>query len=87
MDPKLKAKAIACISDLEALLELLKGGKSEEERWRLLEILFGITSRAENALVATQLDAMRAVVSQAAVMAKGLERNTKLIAKTKGVGA
>ena len=86
MDPKLRAKVVACITDLEALLELLKGGQSEEERWRLLEILLGITSRAEFGLVASHVDQMRGAIQQVAVSAKALEKNAKLISKTNVAG-
>ena len=80
MDPKLLHSRIMSVnSKLSALLDLLKGPSSDEKKWADLEVLLGITSRAEFAIALSQLETMEALVSQTTISAKALYENAKLM--------
>ena len=78
MDPKLlHSRIVAVNSKLSALLDLLKGPSSDDKKWADLEVLLGITSRAEFAIAVSQLETMEVLISQTAVSAKALYENAK----------
>lgn len=64
-------KAVA--NELESILKLLGG--TEEERWRAIEALTGITSRAVVTIVGTQLDAVAQSLKTVNVSLKALTKN------------
>lgn len=64
--------------DLEAILKLLGG--TSEERFRALEILKGITSRAVVKVVAVQLDAVAQSLKSVHIALKTLTENHKELA-------
>jgi hypothetical protein len=93
-DPRrLKTQVVAVNSKLEALLKLIGHQGTAEDKWEYLEILFGITSRAEYELAASHLDSMQAALTQVEVAAKALKATAKVVtkatatAKAKAAGA
>jgi len=69
------AKSIA--NELELMLKLLGG--TPEERWRAIEALTGITSRAVVQLVASQMDAMTQSLKTVNTSLKTLKVNAKAL--------
>ena len=86
-DKRLKSKVVAVNSKIEALLKLIGHQGTEDDRWEYLEIIFGITSRAEFELTASHLDSMLAGLSQVEVAAKSLKATAKVVAKSTSTGA
>ena len=79
IDPKkIRTQIIEVNSKLQALLDLF-GRKEHVEQD--LEILYGITSRAEFAMAASQIETINASLAQATVTAKALYKNAKLVAR------
>ncbi len=83
----LKPRVMAVKTRAEALLELLSGKGSDEDRWRDLEILYGITSRLEVAIVTRQLDMMDALLKQTLTSAETLYKNAQAAAKVGKIAA
>ncbi len=73
---EVKVKAVA--NELELILKLLGG--TEEERWRAIEALTGITSRAVVQIVGTQLDAVAQSLKSVNLTLKTLKENHKELA-------
>ena len=81
-DPKkLKTTVMEINSKLQALLDLF-GSKQHVEQD--LEVLYGITSRAEFAMAASQLEMANTLLAQATLTTQSLYSNSKLVAKTPG---
>jgi hypothetical protein len=82
-DPKkIKTQVMEVNSKLQALLDLFGSKKHVEED---LEVLYGITSRAELALATSQLEMMNALLTQVTITTKALYENAKLVAKAPAV--
>ena len=75
MPTKLDVHVKAVASELELILELLGG--TEEQRWRAIEALKGITSRAVTSVVATQLQAAAQSLKSVNLALKTLKANVK----------
>ena len=79
IDPKkIRTQIMEVNSKLQALQDLF--GKKEHVELDL-EILYGITSRAEFAMAASQIEMMNASLAQVTVTAKALYKNAKLVAR------
>jgi hypothetical protein len=79
IDPKkIRTQIMEVNSKLQALLDLFG---SKEHVDLDLEILYGITSRAEFAMAASQIEMMNASLAQVTVTAKALYKNAKLVAR------
>jgi hypothetical protein len=78
-DPKkMRTQIIEVNSKLKALLDLF-GSKEHVELD--LEILYGITSRAENAMATSQIEMVNALLTQATLTTETLYKSAKLVAK------
>ena len=62
----------------KALLDLLSGKGSEEDRWKDIETLYGITSRALYRVVESELHTMETLITQVAASAKALNASAQL---------
>jgi len=79
---QMKTTVMEVNSKLHALLDLFG---SREHVTEDLEVLYGITSRAEFELVATQLQAINTQLAQATAATTTLYKNAKLVARTAAV--
>jgi hypothetical protein len=74
----LETSVKAALSEFELILQLLGG--TEEERWRAIEALTGITSRAVVSVVGTQLEAVAQSFKSARLTLTALKKNAKELA-------
>ncbi len=77
---KMKTLVMEVDAKLHALLDLF-GSKEHVEQD--LEVLYGITSRAEFEMAASQLAMTNALLTQATQATKALYKNSKMVAKAK----
>lgn len=73
----LEVHARSVANELELILKLLGG--TQEERWRAIEALTGITSRAVVQIVASQMDAMAQSLKTVNSSLKTLKENSKAL--------
>ena len=87
MNHDLKKKFIAVNDKTKALLELLSGKGSEEDRWRDLETLYGITSRALYRVAESELETMATLITQVTASAKALNASAHLSKSSSATGS
>ena len=78
MNGDLKHRFVAVNDKTKALLDLLSGNGSEEDRWKDIETLYGITSRALYRVVESELHTMETLITQVAASAKALNASAQL---------
>jgi hypothetical protein len=81
----LKHKVEALQRNVAGLLQLL-GSHDPDKRWEFWEILKGITTPAEFALVEHEIAAINTLVTHAGTSAQALFAATKLVRHDKAIG-